>query len=172
MLYRYFVLIIGASALLIGVQIPNFVTQYQQRLDAQLTEALVYYVQFEEIAERYFEGDMQALIRKHETSTEEVFRAEARPLRELVERVARYRYQQAQLDSSSFPEQVWFVATQADPELRASTWRTYSFNVPLTQQAVITGAVFALLLVLLLDCCGGLLKACARRLRRPQRQRR
>lgn len=170
MLYRYFVLIIGATALLIGVQIPNFVTQYQQRLDAQLTEALVYYVQFEEIAERYFDGDMQALIRKHETSTEEVFRAEAQPLRDLVERVARYRYQQAQLNAS-YPEQLWFIATQADPELRASTWRTYSFNVPLTQQAVITGGLFALLLVLLLDCCAGAMKAGARRLHRPRRQR-
>lgn len=171
MLYRYFVLIIGASALLIGVQIPNFVTQYKQRLDAQLTEALVYYVQFEEIAERYFDGDMQALIRKHETSPEDVFRAEARPLRELVERVARYRYQQDQLDTS-YPGQIWFLATQADPELRANTWRMYSFNVPLTQQAVITGALFALLLVLLLDVCSGLLKACVHRLRRPKRRRR
>lgn len=168
MLYRYFIIALAIAAALIGVQIPNYLTQYQQRLDAQLTEALVYYNEYQRIADKYFDGDMTALITLHETSENPVFQDEAVPLRQLVERVQRFQFEQSQLQQG-YLQQLWFVATAASPELREHTWRMYSFNVPLNQRAVITGVVAALMLVLLLDILTGGCRMVIRRIRRKHR---
>lgn len=168
MLYRYLILFVGAGALLIGVQIPNFLTQYQQRLDAQLTEALVYYAQYQKIADTYYGGDIEKVIAAHENSEQPAFQAEVEPLRDLVARVKNFRYQQ-QLMQGDYVTQLWNLATQADPELRAATWREYSYNVPLSQRAVVTGLIVAFLLVVLMDLCVG---GCQRAYQRMQQKRR
>src|SRR5690554_5939607 len=174
MLHRYFVIALSLLAVLIGVQLPNFITQYEQRLDAQYTEAMVYYKEYKRIADTYLNGDMQALIEMHEQSDNPVFQDEAVPIRELVRRVELYRYEQQQL-RQGYLKQIWFVVWQANPEMRDNTWRMYSFNVPLTQQAVISGIMAALLAVLLFDGCVGGCKVAYKRWRRrttgvPQRK--
>lgn len=175
MLHRYFVIALALFAVLIGVQLPNFITQYQQRLDAQYTEAMVYYNEYKRIADTYLNGDMNALIKMHEQSDNPVFKSEAEPIRELMRRVELYRHEQQQL-SQGYLKQIWFVVWQANPEMRDNTWRMYSYNVPLTQQAVISGIVAALLAVLLFDGCVGGCRFAYRRWRRrkvatPHRQR-
>ncbi|HET8816702.1 MAG TPA: DUF2937 family protein [Pseudidiomarina sp.] len=155
MLYRYFLIIVACIALLIGVQVPNFVTQYEQRLDAQWTEAMVYYNQYQAIADQYFEGDMNALLQHHEQSSDEVFRAESEPLSTLLERVRNYEYQRRQLDTTMWGK-LWFLAHSADHKLVDGTWRNYSFTVPLTQTALILGIIFMLVVVVVVDgCCSG-----------------
>src|SRR5690554_1328967 len=154
MLHRYFVLILALAAVLVGVQVPNFVTQYQQRLDAQYTEAMVYYREYQRIADKYLDGDIAALIKMHEESDNPVFKDEADPIRELVRRVELYQYERQQLQQG-YLAQIWFVLWQANPEMRDDTWRMYSFNVPLSQQAVFTGVISALIVVFLFDGCVG-----------------
>ena len=165
MLHRYFVIALALLAVLIGVQLPNFITQYEQRLDAQFTEAMVYYKEYQRIADTYLNGDMQALIKMHEQSDNPVFKDEAVPIRELVRRVELCRYGQQQLNQG-YLHKIWFVAWHANPEMRDDTWRMYSFNVPLTRQAVFTGVIAALLAVLLFDGCVGGCKFAYRRWRR------
>lgn len=168
MLQRYLVMFLALAAVLVGVQFPNFVTQYQQRLDAQLSEAMVYYKEYQRIADTYLNGDMQALVELHETNNNPVFREEAIPIRTLIERVELFRFEQKQLDKS-YLEQLWFVATQANPQLREDTWRMYSFNVPLTRQAVFSGIAFAIIAVLLFDGCVGGCRSMYRRVRQRSR---
>lgn len=165
MLYRYMLLLIAVLTAFVGVQIPNFLTQYQQRLDAQYSEAMVYYRQYQSIATAHFGGDVQRLIDHHRASSDAAIRDSAEPIQTLVDRVARFRSQQQGLQTG-YLGQLWFVATQAEPELRESTWRMYSYNVPFTQQALVTGLVFALAVVLLLDA---LLSGLKRLLRRRHR---
>jgi hypothetical protein len=166
MIHRYFLLIIAMCALLVGVQLPNFVTQYQQRLDAQYTEAMVYYRHYKAIADKYLDGDMNALLATHENSASEIFKAEAVPLRELIRRVELFEFERQQLNTS-LVEQLWFIATEANPELRKNTWQQYSYNVPMTQQAVVTGILSAFLVIIVLDICIG---GCRRIVRRGRRQ--
>lgn len=165
MLHRYFVILLALAAVLIGVQLPNFITQYQQRLDAQLSEAMVYYKEYQRIADTYLNGDMNALIELHENSDNPVFKEEAVPIRTLIERVQLYRYEQQQLEQG-YLRQIWFIATAANQEMRDNTWRMYSFNVPLTRHAVISGIVSALLVVLVFDGCLGGCRMAYRRLRK------
>ncbi len=165
MLYRYLLLLIAIMTAFVGVQIPNFLTQYQQRLDAQYSEAMVYYRQYQDIANKHFAGDVQRLIDHHRNSTDNAIRESAEPIQTLVNRIERFRSQQHGLQTS-YLGQLWFLASQSDSELRDSTWRMYSYNVPFTQQALLTGLLLALLVVLLCDL---LMAGLGRMLRRGPR---
>ena len=162
MIYRYFILCVAASALLLGIQAPNLLTQYQQRLAAQYAEAMVYYRDYQTIADTHFDGDMQALIRAHQTSDEAAFRDEAPIIEKLVVRVNAFE-QQLQLQQQSYPNQLWALVWQHDEELLTGTMEQYSFNVPLTQQAIATGALIALAIVVLIDFIWLVLKRLFRR---------
>jgi len=166
MLYRYLLLLVAVLTAFIGVQIPNFLTQYQQRLDAQHSEAMVYYRQYQQIATAHFGGDVQRLIDHHRASTDAAIRDSAEPIQTLVHRIERFRSQQQGLQTG-YLGQLWFLVTQADTELRENTWRMYSYNVPFIQQALLTGLAFALLVVLALDALLSGLKRIVRR--RPRR---
>ncbi|MBY6063007.1 DUF2937 family protein [Pseudidiomarina sediminum] len=165
MIYRYFVLTLTACALLLGIQAPNLLTQYQQRLAAQYAEAKVYYDDYQVIADRYFEGELDALIAAHENSTEPAFREEAAIIRKLVQRITAFERQQ-QLQQQSYPAQLWALVWQHDEELLQGTLEQYSFNVPLTQTALATGALVALAFALLSDVLVGGCKRLGRRYKR------
>ncbi|CAI8158686.1 MAG: Uncharacterised protein [Pseudidiomarina mangrovi] len=165
MLYRYLLLLIAIMTAFVGVQIPNFLTQYQQRLDAQYSEAMVYYRQYQEIASKHFAGDLQRLIDHHRSSSDNAIRESAEPIQTLVNRVELFRSQQRGLQTS-YLGQLWFLASQSDGELRESTWRMYSYNVPFTQQALLTGLLLALVVVVVCDL---LLSGLGRMLRRLPR---
>lgn len=157
MIYRYFILIIAAAALLIGIQAPNLLNQYQQRLAAQYAEALVYYQDYQAIAERHYDGDLQRLIEAHRQSNEAAFQEEALIIEKLVTRVATFE-QQTRLHQQSYPAQLWAMIWQNNEELMQGTLNEYSFNVPLDQRALATGALFALAAAVLIDLCWALLK--------------
>lgn len=170
MIYRYFVLILTACALLLGIQAPNLLTQYQQRLAAQYAEAKVYFDDYQVIADRYYEGDLQGLIAAHETSDEPAFRDEAAIIRKLVQRIAVFE-QQLQLQQQSYPAQLWALVWQHDEELMQGTVQHYSFNVPLSPTALATGALLALALALLSDLSVGVGKGLWRRRKRRHKVR-
>lgn len=157
MIYRYFILIIAAAALLIGIQAPNLLNQYQQRLAAQYAEALVYYQDYQAIAERYYDGDLQRLIEAHRQSNEAAFQEEALIIEKLVARVAVFE-QQTRLHKQSYPAQLWAMVWQNNEELMQGTLNEYSFNVPLDQRALATGALFALAAAVIIDLGWALLK--------------
>lgn len=157
MIYRYSILIIAASALLLGIQAPNLLTQYQQRLAAQYAEAMVYYRDYKDLADRFYEGDVERLIAAHQQSDEAAFQAEAKIIEKLVTRVAMFE-QQTRLQQQSYPAQLWALTWQHNEELMQGTLQHYSFNVPLNQRAIATGAVFALIVAVLIDLLWALLK--------------
>lgn len=156
MLYRYLFLIIGCASLLIGMQVPNFLTQYQQRLDAQLTEVSINLSGFQEIADRYFDGDLNALVLHHEQSDDVIFRDEAEPLRNMLTRFERFSAEQLKLQTS-YPKQLWHLLTGGQPDLKRATWENYNTAVPLSERALLTGVVFTVTLLVILDLLVGLL---------------
>lgn len=157
MLYRYLFVSVACITLLIGIQVPNFLSQYHQRLHAQLTEVTENLSGFQQIADRYFNGDLEALINHHQTSADVIFREEAIPLQAMYNRWQRFLAEQQALQVS-YPEQLLHLLINADEEIRTATWQQYSYAVPLTTRALITGAVVTLLILLLLDILVGLLR--------------
>lgn len=155
-----------ALGILLGVQAPNLVTQYAQRVSAHLAEATQNFAGFQAVADRYFGGDVEALILHHEQSTDPVFRAEGEPIRKLWRRVEFLRGEQ-QAMAGDFVARLAHVAFGADPALRAETLDGYEATVPLTTTAITCGLAAAFLLGALVD---GLFAVLARTARYPRRR--
>lgn len=155
---RLLLLAMAATALLVGIQLPNFVDQYEKRLDAHFIEVQTNLKPFQDIADRFHAGSMEALIEKHERSADTTFHAEGQAIEKLYRRFQRFANEKSQLATAALPQQLLFIATRADRDLVDETRHSYSFGLLLNQQAVIAGAVFMLIAVVLLELVFALLR--------------
>ncbi len=78
----YVRLIVFAIGLLVGVQVPSFVDQYAKRVSAHQIEVAGNFRGFQDTADRYFGGSVEALITHHAASDDRVFQDEAKTIRE------------------------------------------------------------------------------------------
>jgi len=149
-LYRYLFVIAACISLLIGLQIPNFVDQYQKRVDAHLREVTINLQPFQDIAIKYFGGDLNKLIELHRNSGEKPFQEEGAAIQKMVERKLRFEADLAALQTS-LPLKAWHVLLHGDNEMVDETLGQYTYNVPLNQDALFFGAGVALAILLLLE---------------------
>ena len=157
-LYRYFIVIVACISLLFGLQIPNFVDQYQKRIDAHLREVTINLQPFQEIANKYFGGDIGKLIELHKTSTEKPLQDEGAAIEQMVARKLRFENEMAALNTS-LPLKSLHVLFHGDRELLKEALDQYSYAVPLNQDALVFGAVVALVFLFLLELLLALLRS-------------
>ncbi|MBI5890701.1 MAG: DUF2937 family protein [Nitrosomonadales bacterium] len=149
-LYRYLIVVVACLSLLIGLQVPNFVDQYQKRVDAHLREVNVNLQPFRDIAAKYFNGDMGKLIELHRSSGEKPFQEEGAAIEKMVQRKLRFEADLAALNTS-LPQKALHVFLHGDKEILDEALAQYSYAVPLNQDALAFGAAFALVILLLVE---------------------
>ncbi|MDD5059034.1 MAG: DUF2937 family protein [Sideroxydans sp.] len=149
-LYRYLIVIVACVSLLIGLQVPNFVDQYQKRLDAHLREVTVNLQPFQEVAAKYFGGDINKLIELHLNSDAGPFQEEGSAIKKMVERKLRFEADMAAMQAS-LPMQALHVLLRGDREILDEARQQYSYAVPLNQDALLFGASAALAMLLLAE---------------------
>lgn len=146
-LYRYLMILVACVAMLIGLQVPNFVDQYQKRVDAHLREVRVNLQPFLDVATKYFGGDINKLIELHRNSAEKPFQEEGAAIAKMVQRKLRFEADLAALNTNLFLRTL-HVVLHADREILDEALAQYSYAVPLDRDALIFGAAFALFLLL------------------------
>jgi uncharacterized membrane-anchored protein YhcB (DUF1043 family) len=166
MLANYVRLIVFALGLLVGIQVPGFVDQYAKRVSAHQIEVARNFHGFQETANRYFNGDVQALIAHHVASTDETFKDEARSIREMYERLTVLTAELAAM-RGPLVRQILHVVFRPNKEILDETWAEYSYTVPLNPAAVVCGVTIGALLAMLVEA----LLTAAVRLLRPRRSR-
>jgi len=144
MIYRYLLIAIALASILLGIQIPNFVDQYEKRLDAHLIEVTENLRGFQEIADKYHHGSMDDLIKEHEASEGLTFRDESKPLKAMVERYKVFREEQLALNTN-LAGKVVHILFKGNRQLVDEATSNYSFNIPLNARAVTTGLLFTAL---------------------------
>ena len=164
-IYRYLLILIACGALLLGIQIPNFVDQYEKRLDAHLSEVKNNLQGYQDIADRLYGGSLATLIAKHEQSDDETFKQEARPIANIFHRYERFAREQAAL-ATGLAGKIAYLVTGGDRELIAETFRDYSFTIPLNASAVVAGFTFMVVAVFVVE----ILRLAAARLFGPGRR--
>lgn len=162
-LYRYLMIVLACISLLLGLQVPNFVDQYQKRVDAHLREVSVNLLPFQEIANKYFAGDMNKLIELHRASTEKPFQEEGAAIEKMIARKLRFEADLAALNTS-LPMKALHVLLNGDKEMRDEALAQYTYSVPLNQDALVFGACVALLILLVAELLFALLRLVARKL--------
>ena len=151
MLLSYLRLVLFAAGLLIGVQVPGFISDYAKRVEAHLIEAQTGLRGFQGTAEQFFKGDLQALVAHYRASEDPVFRSDADSLSTLLNRQIAL---DKQYQAMQGPWYIRFlqVVLAADPDIRKETWNGYSYQILLTPEAMIWGMSGALLLSLGIEC--------------------
>lgn len=139
-----------ALGILVGVQAPNVVTQYEQRVAAHLSEVTRNFAGFQKIANEHFRGNIDQFISHHEKSADPVFKAEVAPIRKLWQRQQHLRAEQAAL-SGGFVTKLTHVAFRADPDIHKETLNGYVATVPLTITAIACGLIAAFVLGTFVD---------------------
>ena len=167
MLANYLRLIIFAAGLLVGVQVPGFVDQYAKRVSAHQIEARENFRGFQEIADKYFKGDVEALIAHHSASDDRAFKDEAATIRTIYDRLASLTAELAAMRGSLL-SQIAHVAFRSNRALLNETSTEYSYTVPLSPAAIISGIVIGAVLAMLVE---SLLAGCAYALRPRRRHR-
>jgi Protein of unknown function (DUF2937) len=150
MIADYLRLIVFAAGLLVGVQVPGVVDQYAKRVNAHQIEAARNFAGFQETANRYFGGNVEALIAHHTASADQAFRDEARSIRDLFERLSVLTAEQAAMRKSLI-QQIVHVVFRPNREILDETWSEYTYTVPLKLPAVACGVTVGALLAMLVE---------------------
>ncbi len=165
-IHHYISMFIFTAALMLGVQLPNFVDQYVKRIEAHLKEAQIQYDEYLKIAQHSPAGTIEALIDKHERSQDPTFRAEAEPLKKTVQRKNFYSSEINALQGS-FWSQAWHILSAPDKNIIKDTYHSYTANLPLNADAAICGLTFGLIASVALEFLWSLFMGL---FRRPQKR--
>jgi hypothetical protein len=150
MLRSYLRLVLFTAGLLIGVQIPGFISDYSKRVEAHLIEAQQGLRGYNETAQRFFNGDVQALIQHYRSSDDPVFRTDANNISNLLTRNQTLDREWLALQGPWYARAL-HVLTAADPDIRAETWNGYTWQVLLSPEVIGWGLVCALLFSLVIE---------------------
>ncbi|MDT8424396.1 MAG: DUF2937 family protein [Methyloprofundus sp.] len=134
-----------AGSLLLGIQIPNFIIQYQQNISAHYQESVSQLQQYQLIADRFYAGDMRALLLGHKTNALAAIRAEAQLIVDLMQRHDYLQQELSALQDRSLVQQLLHLAKQLDFKLANEVLLNYSMSVPLNLDAIVIGLILAFL---------------------------
>jgi hypothetical protein len=150
MLRHYLRLVIFTVGLLLGVQAPGFVDQYAKRVSAHYLEVKHNFAGFQQAADQYFNGDVQALVAHHLASPDPVFKGEAKTIGALF---ARIKMLAAELDamSGSSISRLIHVIVNPNREILKETSDAYSYTVPLSPDAIAYGITVGLVVALAIE---------------------
>lgn len=151
----YIRLILFCGGLLMGIQIPAVVDQYEKRVDAHLVEALDLIAGFQQTADKYFNGDMQALVGHYQKSDDVIFRDDAVNIQFINDRVMQLQYEiQALRQSSIF--RTSHVLLTPNSKILTETIQQYSYVILINPIALIWGLVSGFIVAALLDMLFGI----------------
>ena len=154
---RYSLQLVFTLSLLIGLQLPSFLHQYENRLQGHFTEAQSQLAKFQSLADLYFAGDLTALIQQHQNSDENVFRDEAKVIKANYQRVQTLRLQIDELQQPLW-HRLLMLTQQVNSPIIKQTWQNYQANIVLNQQAIIVGITVGAIIMLILEVAISLLK--------------
>jgi hypothetical protein len=150
MLAHYLRLIAFAVGLLLGVQVPGFVDQYAKRVSAHQIELSRNFAGFQQTADQYFAGNVDALIAHHNESADPPIHDEGRVIQAMYQRLQALTAELAAMQGSLIG-QIFHVLFRPNREILTETRVAYSYTVPLSPPAIITGLVVGVLLAGLVE---------------------
>lgn len=156
------VLVAGTVA---GGCVPGFVTQYRQRVGGRLDQVIADLAPFRDIADRFHNGSIEALIQHHLASADATFHAEGAAIQAMVDTEVWLRAMQQALQGGIW-EQLWYLLPHHDSQILHATWVDYVPTFALDGQGIVVALVIGGALWLVFVALCRLLAAGARRLRR------
>lgn len=156
-------LLLFAAVLIAGIQVPAFVEQYEQRVDAHYREVTTNISGFQNTANVMFAGDLDALVEYYRNSNDAVFVSDADSVAALVSRFRMLGAEQQAMGRGSVAR-FWHVMFASDSQLFQETTERYGYTIPLNMAAILWGISLALLITICCECLLICSKMCLRQL--------
>lgn len=147
-IFSYLRLILFLGGVLAGVQVPVFVHQYGNTLEAHFKESESGMREFQDNAREYFGGDMEALIAHYQKNGDPVFQEGGKSIRSIYARFIELKKAVA-----DFRESAWNAYAQAIvyplSDIRKEVLDHYAYAVKLDFGAILFGLVSGFVLAVL-----------------------
>ncbi len=143
-------------AVVAGGLVPGFIAQYRQRLGGRLDQARLDLAPWQRLAEQYYQGDIERLIRYHLESSDPTFHAEGAIIRSLVATVQQLQSAMDALQGSLF-RQAAYLALHADPGLARATLHDWVPTFALSGEGIVFALLFAVVVWLVFQALWSLL---------------
>lgn len=134
---------------ILGVQLPEFMQQYQQRLAGHLAEASSQLAQFELIAQQHFDGNLITMITRYKDNTEASIISTGELIERLSVRVDYLASHLAQISQADYLHSMYQLIWHLDQEIARGTAEHFSMAIPLELNAIATGGTLAIGVLLL-----------------------
>ncbi|HVN43900.1 MAG TPA: DUF2937 family protein [Steroidobacteraceae bacterium] len=135
-------------AVVAGGLVPGFIAQYRQRLGGRLDQARLDLAPWRQLAQQYYQDDIQRLIANHLASSDPAIRAEGAIIRTLVATVEQLQSAMDALHGSLF-RQAGYLTLHADPALVRATLHDWVPTFALSADGILFALVFALVVWLM-----------------------
>lgn len=144
-IFSYLRLSLFVLGVLAGVQVPHFVDQYGKALQSHYLEVEQNIQQFQQEADKYFNGDMQKLIAYYKASADTVFVEGGESIDAIYQRyeMLRHNYQQFQHGTWSAYRQTFLAPVDS---VRAEVRASYDYAIRLTPDAIIVALFIGFIL--------------------------
>lgn len=129
---------------ILGVQLPEFIQQYQQRLSGHLNEAKLQLAQFETIAQQHFDGSLITMINRYKSNSEASIVNTGELIERLTQRVQYLTNHLEQITSTGYLNQIYLFIRHLDQQIAIATAEQFSMAIPLELHAIVTGATLAI----------------------------
>ncbi|MGB1262608.1 MAG: DUF2937 family protein [Cognaticolwellia sp.] len=134
---------------ILGVQLPEFIQQYQQRLAGHLGEAKSQLAQFDLIADQHFDGNLITMITSYKGNSESSIISTGELIERLSRRVDYLSNHLEQITRSEYLNRVYQFIFNLDKQIASGTAESFSMAIPLELNAMATGATLAITALIL-----------------------
>ncbi|MEL0642057.1 DUF2937 family protein [Pseudoalteromonas aliena] len=139
-----------ACGLLLGVQIPAFVTDFGQALNAQLIEANNAISPFKNDAQKYFKNDLNKLIKHYKNLGDDIIGKGA-------EHISMLNMRQQSLESAvkKFEQSPYiFTLTSSLNDIKQQVWQRFEGHIILKKASIIAAVISAIIIAVLAELFG------------------
>lgn len=139
-----------AGGLLLGVQIPAFVSDFGHALSAQLIEANNAVAPFESDAAQYFNNDLKTLIKHYENVDDGIVKKGASNIRTLYK-----RQQDLQTAVNRFAQSKYIFTMISDmSDVKRQVWQRFEGQIILKKDSIIAAIVAAIFTAVFAELTG------------------
>ncbi|MBH0059341.1 DUF2937 family protein [Pseudoalteromonas sp. SWXJZ94C] len=142
-----------ACGLLLGVQIPAFVSNFGQALNAHLVEANTAIAPFKKDAAQYFNNDLSKLIKHYQNLGDDIVGKGGNHINTLFK-----RQQSLQQAVNEFTQSPYLFTLSSDlTNIKQQVWLHFEGQIILKKDSITAAIIAAILIAMLAELCGFLL---------------
>jgi hypothetical protein len=142
-------IIVFATGFFAGGLFPSFSTQYHQRLQAQYDQVNMDLAPFQQIADRFHGGELEALVQHHLQSSDPTFYAEGEAIQMMINSQTRLAESKAAAEAP-YIDQLSYFYTHMDEGVAQATLESFTPSLITSEHAMTFSLTTATVAILIL----------------------